>query len=303
MAMTTEDLMQQSFTVPTAQQYENFVQAHGIPSARKDMPEGGSALWFGSPSAKRVIAHVHGGGLVMYATPFHIGLAYNVYKAAISKDEDVAVVVLSYDTCPAGVYPVQLRQLVESIVYLMHGRDVKDIDLYGDSVGGILILAILHHITHPHPKVPLLSFPSGYRFGRILLVSPAVPIVTPALQRSKNIGLDLVGVDDIAQMWNIIESNHDPEVDPINPWFTPISEMREEWYETLPAGAITIISGAFELFEEDIIKLSQVIKDKHQNQVDDYVDENATHIAFVKEGLTNSPPSEYTRRVIEWAKA
>lgn len=60
------------------------------------MPEGGSALWFGSPSAKRVIAHVHGGGLVMYATPFHIGLAYNVYKAAISKDEDVAVVVLSY---------------------------------------------------------------------------------------------------------------------------------------------------------------------------------------------------------------
>lgn len=87
-----------------------------------------------------------------------------------------------------------------------------------------------------------------------------MPIVTPALQRSKNSGLDLVGVDDIAQMWNIIESNHDPEVDPINPWFTPISEMREEWYETLPAGAITIISGAFELFEEDIIKLSQVIK-------------------------------------------
>lgn len=60
------------------------------------MPEGGSALWFGSPSAKRVIAHVHGGGLVMYATPFHMALAHNVYKAAVSKDEDVAVVVLSY---------------------------------------------------------------------------------------------------------------------------------------------------------------------------------------------------------------
>lgn len=87
-----------------------------------------------------------------------------------------------------------------------------------------------------------------------------MPIVTPALQRSKNIGRDLVGVDDIAQMWNIIESNHDPEVDPINPWFTPISEMREEWYETLPAGAITIIFGGLELFEEDTLKLSQVIK-------------------------------------------
>ncbi|KAM0522529.1 hypothetical protein ACHAPE_002120 [Trichoderma viride] len=303
MATTVEDLMQQTFTVPTAQQYETFVQAHGIPSVREDMPEGGSALWFGSPSAKRVIAHVHGGGLVMYATPFHIALAYDVYKAAVSKDEDVAVVVLSYDTCPSGVYPVQLRQLVESIVYLMRERDAKNIDLYGDSVGAILILAILHHITHPHPKVPLLSIPSGDRFGRVLLLSPTAPIVTPAVQGSKNIGRDLVGVDDIAQMWNVIESHHDPEVDPINPWFTPISEMREEWYETLLAGAITIISGGFELFEEDISKLSQVIKDRHQNQVDVYVDETATHIAFIKEGLTNSPPSEYTRRIIEWAKA
>jgi acetyl esterase/lipase len=63
---------------------------------REEIPEGSSALWFGSPSAKRVIAHVHGGGLVMYATPFHIALAYDVYKAAASKNEDVAVVVLSY---------------------------------------------------------------------------------------------------------------------------------------------------------------------------------------------------------------
>ncbi|KAL7900357.1 Alpha/Beta hydrolase protein [Trichoderma sp. SZMC 28014] len=302
MAMTIEDLMHQSFTVPTAQQYENFVQAHDLPSVREDMPEGGSALWFGSPSAKRVIAHVHGGGLVMYATPFHMALAHNVYKAAVSKDEDVAVVVLSYDTCPSGVYPAQLRQLVESIEYLMRGRDAKNIELYGDSVGGILILAILHHIAHPHPKVPLLSISSGDCFGRLLLLSPAVPIVTPALQRSKNIGRDLVGVDDIAQMWNIIENHHDPEVDPINPWLTPISEMREEWYETLPVGPITIISGGYELFEEDTSRLSQVIKAKHQKQVDLYVDETATHIAFVKEGVTNSPPSEYTRRVIEWAQ-
>ncbi|KAK1241231.1 hypothetical protein MKX08_001205 [Trichoderma sp. CBMAI-0020] len=268
MATTREEVMQQSLTVPTAQQYENFVQAHGIPSVRQDTPDGGSALWFGSPSAKRVIAHVPSGGLMMYVTPFYMALAYNVYKAAVSKDKDVAVVVLSYDTCPSGVYPVQLRQLVASIVHLMRERDAKNIDLYGDSVGAILILAILHHITHPHPKVPLLSIPSGDCFGRLLFLSPAAPIVTPALQRSKNIGRDLVGVDDIAQMWNIIE----------------------------------IISGGCELFHEDIVTLSQVIKAKHHNWVDIYVDETATHIAFVKEGLTNSPPSEYTGRVIEWAK-
>ncbi|KAL7924436.1 hypothetical protein ACQKWADRAFT_286721 [Trichoderma austrokoningii] len=78
--------------------------------------------------------------------------------------------------------------------------------------------------------------------------------------------------------------------------------MREEWYATLPAGAFTIIYGGFELFEEDTIKLSQVIKAKHQNGVYIYVDETATHIAFIKEGLTGSPPSEYTRCAIEWAR-
>lgn len=106
----------QTFTILTAQQYETFVQAHGIPSVKEDMPEGGSALWFGSPSAKRVIAHVHGGGLVMFATPFHIALAYNVYKAAVSRDEDVAVVVLSYGeqlqiTSPSSLSANQPRHM------------------------------------------------------------------------------------------------------------------------------------------------------------------------------------------------
>jgi hypothetical protein len=95
-----------------------------------------------------------------------------------------------------------------------------------------------------------------------LLLSPVAPIVTPATRTSKNIGRDIVGVDDIAQMWNAIESSHDPEVDLINPWFTPASVTREEWFETLPAGAITIIFGGLELLEGDIKKLSQVIKVK-----------------------------------------
>ncbi|KAL6904136.1 Alpha/Beta hydrolase protein [Trichoderma evansii] len=301
MAATVEELMQQCFTVSTVQQYENFVQEHSIPSVREEIPEGGSALWFGSPSAKKVIAHVHGGGLVLYATTFHFALAYDMYKIAISKDPDTAVAILSYDTSPSGAYPIQLRQLVAFVTYLMRVRDAKNIDLYGDSVGGILILALLLHIAHPHPKVPLLSIPSGDSLGRVLLISPSAPMVTPALEMSKNIGRDLVGVEDVAQMWSAIKSSCDPEIDLVNPWFTPVSSMREEWYENLPAETITIISGGLEIFEEDTRKLSQVIEAKNQGRVDVYVDETVGHIAFLKERMMNTPPSEYTRRVIEWA--
>lgn len=43
-----------------------------------------------------MIAHVHGGGLVLYATTFHFALAYDMYKVASANDDDVAVAVLAY---------------------------------------------------------------------------------------------------------------------------------------------------------------------------------------------------------------
>ncbi|UKZ54070.1 hypothetical protein TrVGV298_007875 [Trichoderma virens] len=105
---------------------------------------------------------------------------------------------------------------------------------------------------------------------------------------SKNIGRDLVGVDEVAQMWNVIQSNHDPDVELINPWFAPLSVM--------------LVSGGLEIFEEDIAKLAQIIKNKHQGRVDIHVDQTVGHIAFLKEGLMGIRASEYTRHVIEWAK-
>ncbi|KAL6694018.1 hypothetical protein J3F84DRAFT_350018 [Trichoderma pleuroticola] len=119
---------------------------------------------------------------------------------------------------------------------------------------------------------------------------------------SKNLGRDLVGVDEVAQMWNVIEGNHDPDVELINPWLAPLSVLREDWFETLPVEAITVVSGGLEIFEEDIARLAQIIKNKHQGTVDIHVDQNAGHIAFLKEGLMGIPPSEYTNHVIEWAK-
>ncbi|UKZ79858.1 hypothetical protein TrVFT333_007621 [Trichoderma virens FT-333] len=302
MSMTVEDLMQQCFTVRTADQYDKFVQEHGIPPVRQEITGGGSALWFGSPSAKRVIGHMHGGGLVMHASTFHFGLAYEMYKTATAGGDDVALAVLAYDICPNAPYPTQLRQLIAFVTHLMHGRDTKDINLYGDSAGGMLILSLLLHVMHPHPKILPLSIPSGHRLGKILMISPTTPMVTPAMATSKNIGRDLVGVDEVAQMWNVIQSNHDPDVELINPWFAPLSVMREDWYETLPAGGITVVSGGLEIFEEDVAKLAQILKNKHQGRVDIHVDQTVGHIAFLKEGLMGIRASEYTRHVIEWAK-
>ncbi|KAL7933035.1 Alpha/Beta hydrolase protein [Trichoderma chlorosporum] len=225
-----------------------------------------------------------------------------MYKAATASSNNVALVALAYDTCPSAPYPTQLRQLVSFVAHLLHGRDAKDIDLYGDSAGGMLILSLLLHVIHPHPKIPPLTMVPGHRLGRVLMISPTTPMVTPAMTVSKNIGRDLVGVDDVAQMWSVIKSDYDPGVELINPWFTPLSVMNEDWYETLPVDAITVVSGGLEIFEEDIATLAEIIKRKHQGRVDVHLDQNVGHIAFLKEGLMGIPPSEYTNHIIEWAK-
>jgi hypothetical protein len=42
---------------------------------------------------------------------------------------------------------------------------------------------------------------------------------------------------------------------------------------------------------------------KHRSLVDVHVDENATHCAFVKEGMMGIEPSKYTLDIIDWARS
>jgi hypothetical protein len=83
-------------TVTTAEQYVNIAQQKDESPIKEDLPGGGSVGWFGATSAQRVLAYIPGGGLVAYAGPQQIGLAYDMYKAASAKDGDVAVAILSY---------------------------------------------------------------------------------------------------------------------------------------------------------------------------------------------------------------
>ncbi|KAH8802499.1 hypothetical protein F5884DRAFT_846660 [Xylogone sp. PMI_703] len=301
MANSVEDLMQQCFTISTVERYADFAQQNNIPQVKEDLPGGGSVVWFGLTTAKRVLAFIPGGGLVMHASPFHINIGHEMYKTASAKHDDVAVAILAYDTCLIAPYPAQMSQAVGFVTHLLKRRDAENIELFGDSAAGALIVALLLHIDHPHPKVPPLSIPSGHSLGRILLISPAGAVSSSTVAASKNTGRDMMSVDDLRKMWEVIQANHDPEVDLINPWLTPQYIMYEGWYAGWPAGEITIVFGGLEILEEEIVRLSNVIKAKHHNTVDIYRAENAVHIAFIGEGMMGTEPSNYTRRIIQWA--
>lgn len=125
-----------------------------------------------------------------------------------------------------------------------------------------MILAALLHCEHPHPKVPELSIPKGEKFGRVLLISPGWIVATPTVKSSKNIGRDMIGLEHLQEMVDMVQASRDPDVELVNPWFTPLSVLHEDWYKELPAGDILMVSGGRELFHEDTETLFQVLKVK-----------------------------------------
>ena len=82
-----------------------------------------------------------------------------------SSGHDIAIFFLAYDLTPAASYPTQLRQAVESLRYILNetNRDPSNVMVGGDSAGGNLALAVLLHLTHPHPEIDPLPMSKPLR--------------------------------------------------------------------------------------------------------------------------------------------
>ncbi|KAJ5612032.1 hypothetical protein N7510_005226 [Penicillium lagena] len=292
-------LVRNAFSLPVIERYKEVIRSENQSEVIEHLPCGPSVGWFGAKSAKKVLAYIHGGGLVMNGSVMQVGLAYNAYKLR-GPDKDTAVALLAYDTCPVAPYPTQLRQTVAFIQHLLKDHDPEDIELFGESAGGTLILALLLHFSHPHPAVAPFSLPSGHRLGRTLLISPSAPVVTSAASMTENIGKDTITPDMLSNLWAAIEAHHDPEVELVNHWLTPAIVLDKSWYEDLPIGGITILIGALELLRDDIIKVAGVIKEKHTSSVDIQIFPNAGHCLFLVEKMLDLPRSDYSLAIDRW---
>jgi acetyl esterase/lipase len=89
---------------------------------------------------------------------------------------------------PFGTYPVQFREGVEALDYVLNdlGRFPSDILLAGDSAGGNMCLAILSHLSHPSPDLPEVKVDS--KLKALVLVAPWVSFKTdwPSSYRNKH---------------------------------------------------------------------------------------------------------------------
>lgn len=100
-----------------------------------------------------------GGGFALAAGAGHFSFLNALIKTLNSNGHDVSVFFLAYSLTPPATYPTQLRQAVESLRYILSTthRDPSSVMIGGDSAGGNLALAVLLHLSHPHPEIDPLE--------------------------------------------------------------------------------------------------------------------------------------------------
>ncbi|KAJ5682501.1 hypothetical protein N7462_005666 [Penicillium macrosclerotiorum] len=110
-----------------------------------------------------------GGGFAMAAGPSHFDFWLDLLQVVNSNGHDIAVFFPRYTLTPHAVYPIQLQQAVGALRYILTETDraPANVIVGGDSAGGNLAMAVLLHLSHPHPEIEpvALSGPLAGVFG------------------------------------------------------------------------------------------------------------------------------------------
>ncbi|KAJ2982290.1 hypothetical protein NQ176_g1490 [Zarea fungicola] len=291
--------------IPTIEKYKTVAKEFGEPEKIEELPGGGSFGWFGSKTASKVLGYIPGGGFISYASVYQVQTAYDVYKDFKSRNGvEAALAVLSYDVATVKPFPAQLHQTVRFVQRLLEGRKAENIELFGESAGGALIIGSILHLHHPHPKSERLSLPKGQQLGRILLISPSGPIPTSAASFTENMDKDSFKPEMAQFLWDKInlKENHDADIPIESSWLAPALKLEEDWYSDWPVADTRIIWGNNEILRDDIARVANVIKARSGKPVRLEGIDGATHCPYIFERLMKAPPGAYAQAITKWGQ-
>ncbi|PTB53678.1 hypothetical protein M431DRAFT_17178 [Trichoderma harzianum CBS 226.95] len=225
--------------------YSQFAQRTGISENSILLSDGTRCHWIGSQECKRVLLYFPG-SFVLPSSRFHLQFAANCAKTLEREGREAAVLVVSTDLAPGSQYPRQLSQGATALKYLLEktGRNPSDITLVGDSAAGNLALALLSHIKHPAPDVPLLELREDLQ--GVILASPITDFdaTTPsAVENAKKDWLDQGAI----KTWGDNYAGHSVRDIYINPGLAS-----EEWWKDIRVKKAIVLFGEYELARDSI---------------------------------------------------
>ena len=108
--------------------YLDFAKAEKFQPETTVLESGLKLHWLGNRRADKIILYFHGGGYALSCSAGHFKWLFGV-QTELAKAHSIATVVVAYTVSPKGQYPLQLKQAVESLRWLVQseGRKPRDV--------------------------------------------------------------------------------------------------------------------------------------------------------------------------------
>ncbi|KIL66897.1 hypothetical protein M378DRAFT_74740 [Amanita muscaria Koide BX008] len=157
--------------------YATWAKWYNLEATVTELGNDARLLWIGPKRMEKVILYLHGGGYAFPMQSFSATFWHYVQQQLESRGVKVGIGILNYTLVPTEPFPMQLRQAVSAVEYLLsNGVQPENIQIVGDSAGGNLVLALLSHILHPLegilPIAPKKPFAGMYMMSPWVRLSP-----------------------------------------------------------------------------------------------------------------------------------
>ncbi|KIX97477.1 uncharacterized protein Z520_06929 [Fonsecaea multimorphosa CBS 102226] len=243
----------QALQPTTYEGYTSFAKKRKFDPEVVDLDDGAYGCFLGPKTAKNALVWFHGGGYTFPASDQHWILLWDLIELAKKNGHDLRVMLLEYELTPKGYYPLQLKQAVAAIKYLLDsGLKPSRISFGGDSAGGNLAAALIGHLSHPHPGVPPISLSEN--LGGALLVSPWTSFTQERESWKKNFKKDALAPVAV-RTW----SDNFMTKSPVDNWNQP-TEAPADWWKDIKVDSVAIVGGQNEVLMDDIRELAERMK-------------------------------------------
>ncbi|KAG0160099.1 hypothetical protein PDIDSM_7626 [Penicillium digitatum] len=281
--------------------YEAHVRQQKTSSNILILTEDTTAFWLGNPAAEKLIIYFPGGGYSLPALPTHFTHIEAFCTDIKNQGNSIGVLFLAYELSPKARWPRQLQQAVIVLRYAIEalGKRPSDIVLQGDSAGAHLALALLSHLTHPHPQDTVPRFSVDEPLRGTMLLSPWVDFRTDHASSMENADRD-VGSAQTLNSWAQIFLGQTAEDEYNYPAKAPAS-----WWRDVPVSRIFIGAGGDEVLLDPIRLTAEKMKAELPDATSNFTPYGTIYRDWwrLRRDLLAFIPSQKTLRIISEASS
>lgn len=181
---------------------------------------------------------------------------FQIVSLLNSQGKSVSCLFLSYDLAPGRPYPRQLQQASMLINHVTSTLNIapSKIILTGDSAGANLVLALLSHISHPHPGLNSVEIDKvilSEKFRGAVLISPWVSFDLTTDSWTRNAYKDVL-CRPAGEQWSSAFVNHPPPIDAASDYYNQAVTAPTSWWKGLMVEEVFVVAGKEEVLVDGI---------------------------------------------------